>query len=71
MQWGQYCYHGGGFLRKEGMERKSVMSKNVSTYQSQASALENHAAANCKVLVVANPANAIAFILKGFAPLIS
>ncbi|CBI27606.3 unnamed protein product, partial [Vitis vinifera] len=55
MQWGQYCYHGGGFLRKEGMERKSVMSKNVSTYQSQASALENHAAANC----------------KGFAPLIS
>ena len=48
-----------------------MMSKNVSTYQSQASALENHAAANCKVLVVANPANAIAFILKGFAPLIS
>ncbi|CAA6666445.1 unnamed protein product [Spirodela intermedia] len=47
----------GGFPRKEGMERKDVMSKNVSIYKSQASALEQYAAANCKVLVVANPAN--------------
>ncbi|MCI09228.1 malate dehydrogenase, partial [Trifolium medium] len=38
----------GGFPRKEGMERKDVMSKNVSIYKSQASALEKHAAANCK-----------------------
>jgi hypothetical protein len=30
-------------------ERKDVMSKNVSIYKSQASALEKHAAANCKV----------------------
>ncbi|RVW24582.1 Malate dehydrogenase, cytoplasmic [Vitis vinifera] len=58
----------GGFPRKEGMERKDVMSKNVSIYKSQASALENHAAANCKVLVVANPANTNALILKEFAP---
>ena len=42
----------GGFPRKEGMERKDVMSKNVSIYKSQASALENHAAANCKVLKI-------------------
>ncbi|KAL5066415.1 hypothetical protein RYX36_028152 [Vicia faba] len=35
----------GGFPRKEGMERKDVMSKNVSIYKSQASALEKHAAA--------------------------
>ncbi|KAG5236352.1 malate dehydrogenase [Salix suchowensis] len=48
----------GGFPRKEGMERKD----------SQASALEKHAAANCKVLVVANPANTNALILKEFAP---
>ncbi|KAH7548607.1 hypothetical protein JRO89_XS14G0178600 [Xanthoceras sorbifolium] len=41
----------GGFPRKEGMERKDVMSKNVSIYKAQASALEKHAAANCKVLV--------------------
>ncbi|XP_057488983.1 malate dehydrogenase-like [Actinidia eriantha] len=58
----------GGFPRKEGMERKDVMSKNVAIYKSQASALEKHAAANCKVLVVANPANTNALILKEFAP---
>lgn len=39
----------GGFPRKEGMERKDVMSKNVSIYKSQASALEQHAAPDCKV----------------------
>ncbi|KAI3975389.1 hypothetical protein MKX01_004476 [Papaver californicum] len=33
----------GGFPRKEGMERKDVMSKNVSIYKAQASALEKHA----------------------------
>ncbi|KAB1225246.1 Malate dehydrogenase, cytoplasmic [Morella rubra] len=58
----------GGFPRKEGMERKDVMSKNVSIYKAQASALEEHAAAGCKVLVVANPANTNALILKEFAP---
>uniref|UniRef100_A0A7C9EAE6 Malate dehydrogenase n=1 Tax=Opuntia streptacantha TaxID=393608 RepID=A0A7C9EAE6_OPUST len=58
----------GGFPRKEGMERKDVMSKNVSIYKEQASALEQHAAENCKVLVVANPANTNALILKEFAP---
>ncbi|KAG9137512.1 hypothetical protein Leryth_016810 [Lithospermum erythrorhizon] len=58
----------GGFPRKEGMERKDVMTKNVSIYKAQASALEQHAAANCKVLVVANPANTNALILKEFAP---
>ncbi|RRT66772.1 hypothetical protein B296_00035958 [Ensete ventricosum] len=40
----------GGFRRKEGMERKDVLSKNVSIYKAQASALEQYAAANCKVL---------------------
>ncbi|KAJ8748959.1 hypothetical protein K2173_013397 [Erythroxylum novogranatense] len=58
----------GGFPRKEGMERKDVMSKNVSIYKAQASALEKHAASDCKVLVVANPANTNALILKEFAP---
>ncbi|XP_062174495.1 malate dehydrogenase, cytoplasmic-like isoform X1 [Alnus glutinosa] len=58
----------GGFPRKEGMERKDVMSKNVSIYKAQASALEKHAAEDCKVLVVANPANTNALILKEFAP---
>ncbi|KAG8363413.1 hypothetical protein BUALT_Bualt19G0019800 [Buddleja alternifolia] len=58
----------GGFPRKEGMERKDVMSKNVSIYKAQASALEKHAAPDCKVLVVANPTNTNALILKEFAP---
>eukprot|EP00249_Psilotum_nudum_P011599 c23264_g1_i1 orf=461-1462(+) len=58
----------GGFPRKEGMERKDVMAKNVSIYKSQASALEEYAAKDVKVLVVANPANTNALILKEFAP---
>ncbi|XP_057966089.1 malate dehydrogenase, cytoplasmic-like isoform X3 [Malania oleifera] len=57
----------GGFPREQGMERKDVMSKNILIYKTQASALE-HAAENCKVLVVANPANTNALILKEFAP---
>lgn len=39
----------GGFPRKEGMERKDVMTKNVSIYKAQASALEEHADKDCKV----------------------
>lgn len=52
----------GGFPRKEGMERKDVMSKNVSIYKSQASALEKHAAANCKVLNTADVSISYMFI---------
>ena len=40
----------GGFPRKAGMERKDVMSKNVSIYQSQAAALEKGANKGVKVL---------------------
>ncbi|XP_010692126.3 malate dehydrogenase, cytoplasmic [Beta vulgaris subsp. vulgaris] len=58
----------GGFPRKEGMERKDVMSKNVTIYKAQATALEQYAADDCKVVVVANPANTNALILKEFAP---
>lgn len=52
----------GGFPRKEGMERKDVMSKNVSIYKSQASALENHAAANCKVSKIADASLGYMFV---------
>ncbi|KAK1261928.1 Malate dehydrogenase, cytoplasmic [Acorus gramineus] len=58
----------GGFPRRDGMERKDVMSKNVSIYKAQASALEKHASHDCKVLVVANPANTNALVLKEYAP---
>lgn len=39
----------GGFPRKAGMERKDVMSKNVSIYATQAAALEKHANKGVKV----------------------
>jgi hypothetical protein len=39
----------GGFPRKAGMERKDVMSKNVSIYAAQAAALEKHANKGVKV----------------------
>ena len=39
----------GGFPRKAGMERKDVMAKNVSIYQSQASAIERLASKDIKV----------------------
>eukprot|EP00890_Picochlorum_soloecismus_P000367 jgi/Picsp_1/1330/NSC_04810-R1_malate dehydrogenase len=58
----------GGFPRKEGMERKDVMSKNVAIYKAQASALERLANADVKVVVVANPANTNALILMQHAP---
>eukprot|EP00879_Flechtneria_rotunda_P018318 GHRR01019215.1.p1 GENE.GHRR01019215.1~~GHRR01019215.1.p1 ORF type:complete len:150 (+),score=49.00 GHRR01019215.1:692-1141(+) len=58
----------GGFPRKAGMERKDVMSKNVSIYASQAAALEKHASKDVKILVVANPANTNALVLKEHAP---
>ncbi|MEW5310242.1 MAG: hypothetical protein WDW38_002058 [Sanguina aurantia] len=58
----------GGFPRKAGMERKDVMSKNVNIYATQAKALEAHASKEVKVLVVANPANTNALILREYAP---
>uniref|UniRef100_A0A804QZU7 malate dehydrogenase n=1 Tax=Zea mays TaxID=4577 RepID=A0A804QZU7_MAIZE len=38
----------GGWPRKEGMQRKDLIAKNVPIYQSQASALQQHAAPNYK-----------------------
>jgi malate/lactate dehydrogenase len=46
----------GGIPRKEGMERITMLSKNGSIYKAQASALEQHAAADCKVR---NPINVL------------
>lgn len=61
----------GGFPRKAGMERKDVMAKNVAIYKSQASALERLASKDVRVVVVANPANTNALILKNNAPSVS
>lgn len=58
----------GGFPRKAGMERKDVMAKNVAIYKAQASALERLASRDVRVVVVANPANTNAWVLKNHAP---
>ena len=58
----------GGFPRGPGMERKDVMAKNVAIYKGQASALQEHASPDVKVVVVANPANTNALILSNYAP---
>ena len=58
----------GGFPRKEGMERKEVMSKNVSIYKQQAEFLAKYAKPDVKIVVVANPANTNALILSEYAP---
>jgi hypothetical protein len=50
------------------MERKDVMAKNVAIYKGQAAAIEAHASKDCKIVVVANPANTNALVLKEHAP---
>ncbi|XP_071736095.1 malate dehydrogenase-like [Rutidosis leptorrhynchoides] len=60
----------GGFPLTKG-DRKDLISKNVGIYKAQALALEQHADSNCKVLVIANPANTNALILKEYAPSIA
>lgn len=62
------CIMVGGFPRKAGMERKDVMGKNVAIYREQARALATKAKPGVKIVVVANPANTNANILRKFAP---
>jgi len=57
----------GAFPRKEGMERKDVMEKNVGIFQAQGQALQN-AKPGVKCVVVGNPANTNAAILSRAAP---
>ncbi|KAJ0430189.1 putative malate dehydrogenase [Helianthus annuus] len=57
----------GGFPRRKG-DGKDLIFNNVGIYKAQASALDQYADPNCKVLVVANPANTNALILKEYAP---
>lgn len=58
----------GGFPRKKGMERKDLIDKNVSIFKVQGQALNEVASSNCKVLVVANPANTNCLVLSKNAP---
>jgi len=58
----------GGFPRKKGMERKDLIDKNVSIFKEQGKALNEVASSDCKILVVANPANTNCLVLSKNAP---
>jgi malate dehydrogenase len=47
----------GAFPRKQGMERKDLLSKNAEIFQVQGKALAAHAAGNVRILIVGNPCN--------------
>lgn len=58
----------GAMPRKQGMERKDLLSANVKIFKAQGEALDKHARKNVKVLVVGNPANTNALICSHYAP---
>lgn len=58
----------GSMPRREGMERKDLLSANVRIFKEQGQALDKVARKDVKVLVVGNPANTNAFICSKYAP---
>ncbi|KAI0981349.1 hypothetical protein GJ496_001030 [Pomphorhynchus laevis] len=58
----------GSVPRKQGMERKDLMSANVKIFEKQGQALDKYAKKTVKVIVVGNPANTNAYICSKFAP---
>ncbi|XP_047001858.1 malate dehydrogenase, cytoplasmic [Schistocerca americana] len=58
----------GAMPRKEGMERKDLLSANVRIFKVQGEALDKYAKKSVKVLVVGNPANTNALICSKYAP---
>ncbi|MCB1563272.1 MAG: malate dehydrogenase [Alphaproteobacteria bacterium] len=58
----------GSMPRKDGMERKDLLSANGGIFGPQGRALNAHASRNVKVLVVGNPANTNALIAQQNAP---
>lgn len=61
----------GAMPRREGMERKDLLSANVKIFKAQGQALDKYAKKSVKVLVVGNPANTNALICSKYAPSIS
>lgn len=53
----------GAFPRKPGMERKDLLAMNAKIFKAQGEAIAAHAAPDCRVLVVGNPANTNGIIL--------
>mmetsp|Transcript_24465 Transcript_24465/g.61532 ORF Transcript_24465/g.61532 Transcript_24465/m.61532 type:complete len:371 (-) Transcript_24465:872-1984(-) len=58
----------GAFPRKQGMERKDLMEKNISIFKAMGTAIEKNASKDIKVLVVGNPANTNCLVCSQFAP---
>lgn len=63
-----YAVFLGAFPRKDGMERKDLLEKNIGIFKSQGSALAKFASPNCKIVVVGNPANTNCLTLMKYAP---
>lgn len=58
----------GAMPRKDGMERKDLLSANGGIFGPQGKAINDHASRDVKVLVVGNPANTNALIAQQNAP---
>lgn len=58
----------GAMPRKQGMERKDLLSANVKIFQVQGEAMDKFAKKDVKVLVVGNPANTNALVCATYAP---
>ncbi len=63
-----YAFLVGAMPRKEGMERKDLLTANGGIFAPQGKALNDHASRDVKVLVVGNPANTNALIAQQNAP---
>lgn len=58
----------GGMPRRKGMLRADLLRENSKIFKAQGQALNKYASIDCKVLVVANPANTNCLIAQKFAP---
>ena len=63
-----YAFLVGAMPRKDGMERKDLLSANGGIFGPQGRALNDHASRDVKVVVVGNPANTNALIAQSNAP---
>lgn len=63
-----YAVFLGSFPRKQGMERKDLLEKNVGIFKGQGAALQQFAKSTCKAVVVGNPANTNCSTLMANAP---
>ncbi|MEW5894866.1 MAG: malate dehydrogenase [Candidatus Omnitrophota bacterium] len=61
----------GGVPRKAGMERGELLTINGSIFLGQGKAIDQYADKNCRVLVVGNPCNTNAYIVKSVCRRIS